>query len=409
MLVGLLELALERTALVVGLGADAGGAQRQRRLEGGLTQLGQGVGHVHAARLVAGQVHARVLERQHDALEAHGKADARRVLAALELGQAVVATAAADGADARVGGVLHLKHGTHVVVQAAHQRRVLDVRNTGLVQVLLHLGVVGLAVVAEVVGHERRVLHDLAVAVDLAVKGAQRVEVGALAAVLAHLVGVVQDELADLLAVGGAARGVAHRVDAQGQALLGQAQALVELHQHDNRLGIGRGVLGAQPLDAHLVELTQAATLRALTAEHSLAVPDLGGSRALRHKVVLDGRAHDARRALRPHRHALLGLEPVLAAAGKHVLQQRTAEDAEHLLAHHVGRLADAVGKGRDLLDRRCLDRVEPVRAKKLARDVAHPLPAAHIAAVEVLGTLNPLCHTSPSRLPARRRRPRVG
>ena len=177
------------------------------------------------------------------------------MLAALQLGQAVVAPAAADGTDARVGRVLDLEDGAHVVVQAAHQRRVLDIFDARLVQVLLDLGIVVAAVVAEVVGHERGIPHDLAVAVDLAVEGAQRVQVGALAAVLAHLVGVVEDELADLLAIGGTALAVAHRVDAQGQALLGQAQALVELHQHDDRLGIGCRVLGAQPLDAHLVEL----------------------------------------------------------------------------------------------------------------------------------------------------------
>jgi hypothetical protein len=39
------------------------------------------------------------------------------------------------------------------------------------------------------------------------------------------------------------------------------------------------------------------------------------------------------------------------------------------------------------------LDHIEAVRAKEVARHVLHVLPGAHIAAKEVLGSLNPLCH----------------
>ena len=227
----------------------------------------------------------------------------------------------------------------------------------------------------------------------LAVEGAQRVDLGALEAVLAHLVGVVEDEGADLLAIGRAAGRVAHGVDREAQVLGLEAEALVELHQHDDALGVRRGIGGAEPLDADLVELAQAALLRALAAEHRRGVPELGGSRALRHEVVLDDGAHDAGRALGAHGHALLGLEAVLVASLEEVLEEGTRDNTEHLLAHDVGRLADAVDEGVDLLDGRRLDHVEAVGPEQLARDVLHVLPGAHVAAVQVLGTLDPLCH----------------
>ena len=69
------------------------------------------------------------------------------------------------------------------------------------------------AVVAQAVAHERGALHDLVAVGVLAVERAQRIELGALAALVAHLIGMVEDELAHGLAVGGAARGIAHGVD----------------------------------------------------------------------------------------------------------------------------------------------------------------------------------------------------
>ena len=120
---------------------------------------------------------------------------------------------------------------------------------------------------------------------------------------------MVQDELAHLIAIGGAACRVAHGVDQQAQLREVEAQALVEAHEHDDALGVRRRVRSAQPLDANLVELAQASLLRALAAEHRLGVVQLHGSGALRHQVVLDHRAHHAGRTLGAKRQALLGLE----------------------------------------------------------------------------------------------------
>ena len=51
--------------------------------------------------------------------------------------------------------------------------------------------------------------------------------------------------------------------------------------------------------------------------------------------------------------------------------------------------------EGVHLLDRRRLDHVEAVRAKQFAGNVLHVLPGAHVAAEQVLGPLDPLCHES--------------
>ena len=66
------------------------------------------------------------------------------------------------------------------------------------------------ALVAQVVAHQRGVGHDLAAVVILTVEGAQRIELGALAALIAHLVGVVENELLNLLAVCRTALRIAH-------------------------------------------------------------------------------------------------------------------------------------------------------------------------------------------------------
>ena len=209
---------------------------------------------------------------------------------------------------------------------------------------------------------------------------------------------MVEDELADPLAIGGPAGGVAHRVDAKLQLGRVKAQSAVELHEHDDALGVSRGVGSAEPLDADLVELAETTLLGALATEHGLGVPELDGSCALRHEVVLDRGANDARGPLGPHGDALLGLEAGLGARLEEVLEERAGDDAEHLLAHDVGRLPDAMDEGVHLLERRRLDHVEAVCPEELASHVLHVLPGAHVPAVQVLGTLDLLCHggTSP-------------
>ena len=248
------------------------------------------------------------------------------------------------------------------------------------------------ALVAQVVAHQRRVGHDLAAVVVLAVEGAQRVKLGALAALVAHLVCVIEDELLNLLAIGRTALGVTHRVDEQTKLGKIEAQALVELHEHDDALGVCRRIGSAEPLDAHLVELAQTALLGALAAEHGLGIVGLKRRGALRHQVVLHDGAHHTGRALGAKRQALLGLELGIGTLGKDALQVGAAKDAEHLLAHDVGRLADTVDKDVHLLDRGRLDRLKAKRLEYAGSDLLHLLPGAHLGADKVAGSLRLLC-----------------
>ena len=248
------------------------------------------------------------------------------------------------------------------------------------------------ALVAQVVAHQRGVGHDLAAVVVLAVEGAQRVELGAFATLVTHLVGVIENKLLDLLAVCRTALGVTHRVDEQTKLGKIEAQALVELHEHDDALGVGCRIGSAEPLDAHLVELTQTALLGALATEHGLGIVRLKRRGALGHQVVLHDGAHHAGRALGTKRQALLGLELGVGALGKDALQVGAAEHAEHLLAHDVGRLADTVDKHVHLLDRGRLDGLKTKRLEHAGRNLLHLLPGAHLGADKVAGSLRLLC-----------------
>ena len=104
-LIGLLKLGLERTALIVGLGHNPCGAKLLRNGKDVLTQLLAGIGDVDARDLLGTQVAAKGLQGQQGALKTDGEADACRGLAALELDEAIVAAAAADGADAGARGL----------------------------------------------------------------------------------------------------------------------------------------------------------------------------------------------------------------------------------------------------------------------------------------------------------------
>ena len=228
--------------------------------------------------------------------------------------------------------------------------------------------------------------------VVLAVEGAQRIELGALTALVAHLVGVIEDKLLDLLAVCRTALGIAHRVNKQTELGKIETKALVELHEHDDALGVCRRIGSAEPLDAHLVELAQAALLGTLAAEHGLGVIGLKRRGALGHQVVLHDGAHHAGRTLGAKRQALLGLKLGVGAFGKDALQVGAAKHAEHLLAHDVGRLADTVDKHVHLLDRGRLDGLKTKRLEHAGSDLLHLLPGAHLCADKVAGSLRLLC-----------------
>ncbi len=97
----------------------------------------------------------------------------------------------------------------------------------------------GAASIAEVVCDQRGVFHDLATVIIFAIEAAQRIDVRALKAVLAHLVAVVEDERPHLLTISRAASGISHGIDRKAQPTRVKAKVFVELHQHDDALGVG--------------------------------------------------------------------------------------------------------------------------------------------------------------------------
>ena len=204
---------------------------------------------------------------------------------------------------------------------------------------------------------------------------------------------VGDDKVADLLAIGRPTGGITHRVDAQPKPGRIEAQTPEVLHEHDDTLGVGRRIRCPHPLDTHLMELAQTASLRALSTKHCLCVPKLNRSRALRDELILHGGSDDTCRPLGAQRHALLSLKTTFTPSANQPLHESTREDAKHLLANDVRRLTDAVDKGVHLLDSRRLYHVEAVRAKELACRILHVLPTTHVAAIQVLCSLDPLRH----------------
>ena len=140
------------------------------------------------------------------------------------------------------------------------------------------------------------------------------------------------------------------------------------------------------------MELAQTTLLGTLATEHGLGVVGLKRRGALGHQVVLHDGAHHAGRALGTKRQALLGLKLGVGALSKDALQVGAAKDAEHLLAHNVGRLADTVDKDVHLLDRGRLDGLKAKRLEYAGRNLLHLLPSAHLGADKVAGSLRLLC-----------------
>ena len=115
----------------------------------------------------------------------------------------------------------------------------------------------------------------------------------------------------------------ARRAQLSSRVHLPQAEGRVELPAERDDLDVEVRVVGAEHLDAHLVELAIPATLRLLVAELRARVPDL----PRRGRAVLHERP--------AHRGGELGPQRDVPAA--------LVDEVVHLLGDHVGGVADAL------------------------------------------------------------------
>ncbi len=140
--------------------------------------------------------------------------------------------------------------------------------------------------------------------------------------------------------VGRPAGRIADRVDEDLDVV--EAGVSVEPQPELDQLGVDRGSRVADRLHVPLPELAVPAGLRPVVAEHRTGQGELHRLRPGLHPV-LDVGAADAGRRLRPERPTLALLAPA-------------RRDAEELLLHDVGDLADPALEDRPLLEQRDLD-----------------------------------------------------
>ena len=189
--------------------------------------------------------------------------------------------------------------------------------------------------VGEVVQHQRCRGRHLAHVRALVVEHPQRVDLGAAPGVLVEV--EAEQELLQQLPVLRPARLVAEGGDLQPEPVEPQRPE-TRVGDRDD-LGVQRGIVDPDRLDADLLQLAVPPGLRTLVAEERPRVAQLDGQLAAVQTVLDDG-AHHAGGALGPQRHR------PLAAIGEGV----------HLLADDVRRLADAAREQRGVLEDRQLD-----------------------------------------------------
>jgi hypothetical protein len=217
----------------------------------------------------------------------------------------------------------------------------------------------------------RRIAHDFLEFRVLRVEHAQRVGVEPPLAVLVELV-LESFEIGDqLLAVRGAFRRLAQRIDLEAHAA--QSEVVPKALAHQDDLGIGIGTGKAERLDTHLMKLPVTAALRPLVPEHRARVPE--ALRTVVQQIVFDRRAH--------HGRGVLG-------AQRQVLAIERVGEAVHLLLDDIGHFADAAREKLRVLDDRRADVLITVGAQHraygvlekfpqhglLREDVVHPLDA---------------------------------
>ena len=187
--------------------------------------------------------------------------------------------------------------------------------------------------------------------------------------------------------VGGTAALVAHRVDVEGHVGCGNAHLLVEAHEHDDHLGIGRRLGGAQAFGADLVEFTQTALLGALGAEHRAGVIELRRRSALLDQIVLHDGTHDACGALGAQRKTRLPLEAGIGARFETAAVVLAAAHDEHLLVHDIGGFPDAAREDLGLFEDRGLNEIVAVGREEPRRDILGMPPVTSCAGKQIDGS----------------------
>ncbi len=228
-----------------------------------------------------------------------------------------------------------------------------------------------LVVFAQVIEDRGRALGRVLVAWILRVEDAERVRLEPALRLFAERALLRLEERLERVAVARARLGAADRVDEHLE--IDDAERAEERHEHLDHLGVAAGAGVAEDLGAGLRELTIAAALRALGAEHRAeVVPARDRLEVL--DLVLDVRARRARRALGADREVLvvvtervhLLLDDVRAFADRAHEEARRLDDRRPHLAEAVEREGSPEG------------RLDPLPLRGLLREnVVHPFDGA--------------------------------
>src|ERR1017187_2446972 len=309
----------------------------------------------------------------------YGEAYSRRSRAPEVADELVVAPAAEDCVLRSEAGGRHLEDRACVVIEAAHQKRIFFERDLAGDQKRFELVVVrvrGRVERRQQVDHPREVprRNEVLDRGILRVEDAQRVFGEAPPVVVAKGLLIRRKKRPNGLDVRGARGFGAYGVERYRQAREPEPPEKVE--EHDEQLGVRRGVRGAEHLRADLAELAVAALLRALVSELLPDVVQLPGPPGLRERV-LDVRARHPRR--------VLGAQRQGAAA--------TVGEVVHLLVDDVRRLPHAAHEELRGLQGRRPDLVETVEREDLARGRLDAVPHARLGREEVARPLDARDH----------------
>ena len=210
-------------------------------------------------------------------------------------------------------------------------------------------------------------------------------------ALFAQLARMLMDVLTHHLAISRTALLAAHRVQQQAGFRCGNANGLVEAHEHDDGLGVYRWLIGPQALNADLTELAQTALLRTLGAEHRASVHELRWGTALRNQVVLDNGANRACRAFRTQGKAAFRLQGL---TGKQLFHVAAGNNREHLFGNNVGGLANATHEQIRLLEQRGFNGLIAATTENLERGLTEIVPKPHVIRKKIEGSLGCFhCH----------------